>query len=80
MNLGERWAVEWHSVNRIDGDRREWLWNGVPPLLFLTRQEAREWIRERYGYISGRDDLQQEPHGWRMPKAVKVTVRLEAIR
>jgi len=69
-----RWGVEWHSVNRLDGDTRHIMWDQGKPLFFHTRREARAYIQERYGYIKEREDLQREPHGWRMPQAVPVEV------
>lgn len=72
-NIGTWWAVEWHSVNRLDGDRRHLIWE-FPPRLFYTRRECRAFIEEKYGYIRERPDLQNEPHGWRMPQAVLVIV------
>jgi hypothetical protein len=44
------------------------------PVLFRTRAEARRWIEANHGYIRRRPDLQREPHGWRMPIAVRVEV------
>ncbi len=73
----QRWAVLWHSRNRLNGDRRHFAHvHGVTeqPALFMTRREAREFIKRQYGYIAGRKDLREEPHGWRVPKAVRVTV------
>jgi hypothetical protein len=43
-------------------------------VLFRTRQKAREYINEKYGYIRTRPDLRVEPHGWRIPTAIKVDV------
>jgi len=72
------WAVEWHSRNRLDGDRRYLMWQPEPGpgafRLFRTRRECRSYIESRYGYICGREDLRAEPHGWRMPRAVRVRV------
>jgi len=68
------WGVEWHSRNRVDGDQREIMWENCLPLMFPTRQLARDYITRKYGYIRHRPDLQQEPHGWRMPQAVRVKV------
>ena len=72
------WAVEWHSVNS-DGNRRHLVWDhesGEPFCyrLFRTRRECRAWIDKHHGYIRGREDLRREPHGWRVPRAVRVTV------
>lgn len=75
------WAAEWHSNNRLDGDVKHILYgNDGFPALFHTRAEARNHIKENYGYIATRPDLRQEPHGWKMPKAVKVIVTVEAER
>jgi hypothetical protein len=50
------------------------------PVLFSSRALAREWIEDHYGYIKQRRDLRAEPHRWRMPQPVRVTVRLERVR
>ena len=74
------WAVEGHSRNRVDGDDRHLQWrpNGEPHfILFQTRREARAYIEEHYGNTMRRPDLRQEPFGWRMPRAVRVTVNRE---
>jgi hypothetical protein len=73
------WAVECHSVNRVDGDRRFLVWDHEPGemfcyRLFRTRFECRAWIDAHYGYLRERPDLRAEPFGWRMPRAVRVTV------
>lgn len=55
------------------------LWGGDIPgqmLMFSTRKACRKWIEDRYGYIRERDDLKKMPHGWRLPKAVKVFVQV----
>lgn len=69
-----RWAVQWHSVNKLDGERRDLI--GGLDRLFKTRKEARQYIKERYGFIQEREDLRIEPHGWKMPVAVKVVVEI----
>jgi hypothetical protein len=68
------WAAQWHSRNNLDGDSKYILYEGLLPKLFKTRKEAREYIEKRYGYIATRPDLRAEPHGWRMPQAIKVKV------
>lgn len=71
------WAVEWHSRNRLDGDVRRLQWaphRPCWPQLFRTRRECREFIEQEYGYIRHRPDLRAEPHGWRMPRAVRVRI------
>lgn len=71
-----RWGVEWRSDNRLDGRTRHFMWDGVVPLLFRTRREARDHIRKEWGYIGDRPDLRREPHGWKMPHAVRVVISL----
>lgn len=76
------WAVEHHAINRLDGDRR-WL-SGQPngttrTLLFATRDAARKHVEKTHGYLRNRPDLQAEPHGWRMPRVVKVRVAVEVV-
>jgi hypothetical protein len=73
MNL---WAAQWHSRTRMDGELKHFLYEDGIPVLFKTRREAREYINQRYGYIRDRIDLRQEPHGWRIPTALKVTLEL----
>ena len=74
-----RWAVQWRENNRLDGRVRHFMWSKGRPLLFETRQEARDYIRMEWGYIATRKDLRAEPHGWLMPKAVKVEVILRLV-
>jgi hypothetical protein len=71
-----KWAVQWSSRSRLDGDSRHFMWDDGKPLLFRTRRAARERIRAVWGYIKNRPDLRAEPHGWRMPRAVRVYVVL----
>ncbi len=68
------WAVRWHSRNKLDGDTKHILYENCLPMLFRTRKEARVWIENKYGYIRSRPDLRGEPHGWRLPKAIKVVI------
>ena len=68
------WGMEWYSHNRRDGVTRHLIWRDGLPLLFTTRAECREAIDRMWGYIRGRPDLRAEPHGWRVPRAVRVTV------
>jgi len=72
--MNNLWAGEWHSKTILDGERRHILYENCLPMLFRTRQKCREFIESRYGYIAERQDLQSEPHGWRMPQAIKVEV------
>lgn len=74
-----RWAIEWRSDNWLDGRCRRFIWNGTQPHLFETRAKARAFIAEKYDYFARRPDLRAEPHGWRMPRAVKVSVQLTEV-
>lgn len=77
------WAVQWRSRNRLDGETVHWIYDhrggSINPALFRTRAEARAFIKERCGFIAERPDLQSEPHGWQMPRAVKVNLILEPV-
>ena len=73
------WGVEWHEKNRVDGENRTIMWEDCKPLMFPTRQLARDYIARKYGYIRHRDDLRQEPYGWRMPQAVRIKVTVQRI-
>ena len=69
------WAIEWRSENRLDGRQRGLTWPQGRGILYDTRRDCREAIKKHYGYIRQRPDLRAEPHGWRMPVAVRVEVR-----
>jgi len=47
--------------------------------VFRTRAEARVYRDERFGCIRNRPDLKAEPHGWKMPQVVKVSLSIEEI-
>ncbi len=68
------WAAEWCSKNLLDGEERHLINRDSVPVLFRTRKRTREWIEAEYGYIRTRADLRKEPHGWSIPKAVKVII------
>lgn len=71
------WGVLWRSENSLDGKVEHLIHcPGQPqiPRLFKTRREARAWANLEYGYIRRRPDLQAEPHGWKVPKVVYVTI------
>jgi hypothetical protein len=65
------WGVLWQSENRLSGRQRHLMW--AP--LFRNRRECRAYITREWGYIRSRPDLLAEPHGWRIPKAVRVEVK-----
>lgn len=73
-----RWAILWRQENQLDGKREHLVGDGHDlPLMFLTRAECRSHLRDRYGYIRTRPDLKTEPHGWKMPRVVKIVVAVE---
>ena len=76
------WAVLHRSDNLLDG-YREWIGgeaNGTTRAhLFPTRDAARKYITEHYGYLASRPDLRREPHGWMMPRAVRVEVSIRMV-
>lgn len=66
----------WRSCNQLDGYQSRIMWDQGSPLVFRTRAEAREYVARKYGYIRTRPDLRREPHGWRMPRAIRVAVHV----
>lgn len=69
-----RWGLLWHSDNQLDGSRSHLVHENCVPVLFKTRREARAYAQDRYGYIKKRPDLRAEPHCWRMPAAIRVSI------
>ena len=76
MKPHRAWAAQWRSRNKADGLTEFLLCRGCVPMLFHTRADARRWILETYGYLDLWSDLRREPHGWRMPRAVRVTIQI----
>lgn len=78
MNAYNRWAILWDSGGPLDG------LVGQPETgmtrLFRTRREAREYKELHFGYIRYREDLKKAPHWWKVPKVVKVTVKVTVVR
>lgn len=69
------WAIKWFSDSSLDGPLQHFIGNGSKSIwIFNSRKNARDHIKERYGYIANRPDLRAQPHGWKMPCAVRVTV------
>jgi hypothetical protein len=68
------WGLVWRSCNALDGEQRHLICEAGLPLLYRTRRAALADAELRFGYIRRRPDLQAEPHGWRMPRAVRVTI------
>ena len=83
------WAVKWISDNSLDGHREHLCCDARLPsmihhdgyrvLVFKSRHEARRYIKNRYGYIAKRPDLKAEPHGWSVPRAVRVQVTVSEL-
>lgn len=74
MNLYIKWGGLWRSENNLDGKRTSLLFENCLPVLRNTRQEMRDYIKKRYGYIAHRPDFKVEPHGWKMPIPVRVEI------
>ena len=73
-----RWGALWRSSNKLDGLTSHLLCENHLPVIFISRRKCREWIADRFGYIKHRKDLQSEPHGWKYPRPVRVSIK-EAI-
>ncbi|HEU4344032.1 MAG TPA: hypothetical protein VFU31_20955 [Candidatus Binatia bacterium] len=68
------WSVQWRSRSKLSGARRHLIYREGLPVLFRTRSKARAFIAKEYGYIARRKGLRAEPHGWRMPRPVRVRI------
>lgn len=73
--MTQLWIPKWATKNRLDGKRSVLVWHKMMPALFRSRRECRDFIEREYGYIKNRPDLCQEPHGWTLPKPVKVIIK-----
>lgn len=69
-----RWGCLWSQRNKLDGVTEHLIYDNCLPALFITKREATKYIQKNYGYIAKRKDLRVEPHCWRVPKPVKVTI------
>jgi hypothetical protein len=77
---GYAWAVKWRQKGGIDGDRSYLMGSfNIGAMLFQTRSEARQYIKENWSYIRDRKDLRTYPHGWRMPVPVKVSIDIQEL-
>ena len=71
------WVIEWQQENKLDGKTVYFIGDGTGlPKRFRTRKEARQYRDEKYGFIKDRPDLQNEPHGWKLPKVRRVEVEV----
>ena len=75
-----RWVVLFRSRNKMGGYRQYIVRDKGDFAMFRTKKAARAYAFETLGYISRRDDLRREPHGWMTPKVVRVTVTANAGR
>jgi hypothetical protein len=84
------WGIQWHSKNLLDG-RTEHLCgraridghpaiSGYKIMVFASRKDARDYLKTEFGYIAKRSDLKTEPHGWEVPRVVKVKVTVDLHR
>ena len=72
------YALLWRSRTKRDGLSEHIIHKDCVPMLFSTRSQARTCREKYYGYLRSSPDLRREPHGWLMPKVVKV--RVEVVR
>ncbi len=78
MNYESRkWSILFRSKSALDGERQSLIHgdDGLPRL-FKTKREAKAFADLCFGYIRKRPDLRREPHGWRMPRPVRVTIEV----
>lgn len=79
------WGIKLTSQNLLDGYREEWAYQIIKgqfanlPALFVSREAARAYAKEKYGYIAKRQDLRREPHGWFSARVCKVTMAISEI-
>lgn len=73
----ELWGVLWRSRNKRDGVTEHIIFDNCIPLMYRTRQQARDTIKQRWGHLLDRGDLRAEPHGWRMPVPVRILVTVK---
>lgn len=71
--MKQLWALLHRSDCKLDG-KREWIcYEGLLPVLFRTRADARAHAEAKYGYYR-RSDLREM--GWKMPVPVRVSILL----
>jgi len=76
-----KWALLWSDRSfsrKIVGKHFEF--ENCLPKFFNRRKEARDYVKEKYGYMKERKDLRTYPHFWRMPNIVKVHITIEEIK
>lgn len=71
------WGLMWNQKNKLEGRTNFIIRDkNCLPRLFRSRKEARDFANEEFEYIKTRKDLRSEPHGWRMPRPVKVKISI----
>ncbi len=82
------WAIQWRQENKLEGKisyllgryyARSHNNDGSNTLIFRTRKNARTFIEKRFGYIKNRPNLKIEPHGWKMPRVVKINIHFKIL-
>ena len=71
-----RWGLLGRSKFKCTDVNEHLIQRDCVPILFRTRREAREYVQKYYGYIKHRKDSHNELHGWRLPKPVRVEIRV----
>lgn len=74
--MNNLWCALWRSECKLDGKSEHIIRVNLVPVIFKTKRQCKAWIDEHYRYIKIRKDLRGEPHGWRLPKPVKIVVRI----
>lgn len=67
--MDTKWAVKWRSTGDTHLVHRNCM-----PVLFRTRDEARQWIETEFHWIKGRKDLREAPFSWKMPIPVRIKI------
>lgn len=70
-----KWGILERSRNKLDGYREHLMHeDGGKVALFQTRKQAQDYAERHLGYLRNRPDLRAEPHGWMLPKPIRLTV------
>jgi len=73
------WGVLWIQKGSIDGDCESLVYKDCKPVMFSTKRECKKFIDETYKFITARKDLRRYPHGWRLPKPVKLRINYQRV-
>lgn len=71
------WGIIRITKGGIDGDTERLMYSNYRDgwLIFRTKRECKEYIDEHWSYMKTRRDLRVYPHGWRLPKPVKIEIK-----